>query len=118
MAGSFTITGFSATEPAGQRTFGPLSIQGTVIIGQTIEMPLVMGDNTFVVPGQSVACLIIPPENGEAVLKLRTNLNSGDAGLPISNKNLMVYSLSTPLPTALIVNSSAAVPAPITLAFI
>lgn len=118
MAGTFTITGFSATEPAGQRTFGPISIQGTVVIGATLESPLVMGDNNFTIPGQSVACLIIPPENGEAVLKIRTSLNSTDSGLPISSGNPTLYPLPATLPVLLIINASAALSSPLTIAFI
>jgi hypothetical protein len=119
MAGSLTITGLSATEPAGQRTFGPLSIMGKVVIGETLEVPLSSGDNTFSVPVGAVACLLIPPENGTAVLKLRTSLNSTDGGLPINaGAAPFVYPFPSTPPVSLIVNSSGPQSAPLTVAFV
>jgi hypothetical protein len=120
MAGSFTITGLSATEPSGQRVFGPLSVQGNVVVGETLEVPLAAGDNSFIIPAGAVAYLLIPPENGTAVLKVRTSANSGDAGLPI-NGGAVPFIHAFPAgaaPVSLIVNSSAPQSAPLTIAFI
>jgi hypothetical protein len=119
MAGSLTITGLSATEPAGQRTFGPLSIQGTRVIGETLEVPLSIGDNTFNVPTGSVACLLIPPENSTVGLKIRTSLNSGDQGLPINAGSApFVYPFPAVAPVSLIVHAESAQAAPLAIAFI
>ena len=119
MAGSFTVTGISATEPAGERSFGPLSIQGSTVVGETLEVSLIMGDNTFNVPTGSVACLIVPPANGSTALKVRTSLNSGDQGLPINPGPVpLVYAFPATPPVSLIVNSSAPQSAALTIAFI
>ena len=116
--GTFTISGLSASEPAGQRTFGPLTIVGSGVVGETLEVPLVNGDNTFAVPANAVAVLIIAPTNGAATLKLRTSANSGDAGLPINGVGLPMVFPFTTAPTSIIINSSAIQAAPLTLAFI
>ena len=118
MAGTLTISGMSAGEPAGQRTFGPLTITGTVVIGETLEVPLVSGDNTFAVPSGSVAALIIGPANGAATLKLRTNVNSGDGGLVINGAGLPTVCAFAATPTSLVVNASTSVSAPTTIVFI
>src|SRR5690242_9561426 len=113
MAGSLTISGLSAGEPAGQRTIGPLTIQGAAVIGETLEVVLSSGDNTFAIPAGSVAALIVPPVNGTAALKVRTSSNNGDAGLPVSVSNPSVISFTASLPTSLIVNSGAGQTAPL-----
>lgn len=118
MAGSLTISGLSAGEPAGQRTFGPLTIQGSTIVGETLEVLLASGDNTFAIPTGSTAVLIVPPANGSATLKLRTSSNSGDTGLPISITFPSVYSLPSTVPTSLIVNASGSETAALALSFI
>lgn len=119
MAGSITITGLSASEPAGQRSFGPLTVTGTQVIGETLEAPLASGDNTFAIPTGSVAALILTPTNGTANLTLRTSSNSGDTGLPINGAGFpFVYCFPATIPASLIINSSAAVPSPLTVAFI
>lgn len=118
MAGTLTITGLSATEPAGERKFGPITIQGTVVLGETYAAPLASGDNKFTIPTSAVAALIVPPLNGSAELKLRTSANEGDAGLPISTSNPVVYSFTTVAPATLIVHASTSVANPITVAFI
>ncbi len=118
-AGTLTVQGMSASEPAGQRTFGPLTITGTQVIGETLEAPLASGDNTFAVPTAAVACLIIPPTNGTAVLKLRTSANSSDAGLPLNGGGApTLYPFPASAPTSLIVNASVSQTPPLTIAFI
>lgn len=119
MAGTFTIAGMSAGEPAGQRTFGPITIQGVTVIGETLDVPLASGDNTFAIPALSVACWIIPPPTGTAALKVRTTANASDAGLPVSPiLPFGPYCFPAPLPTSLIVNASAAQALPLTIVFI
>jgi hypothetical protein len=117
--GTFTIVGLAASEPAGQRTFGPLTIQGTQVVGETLEVPLVSGDNTFAVPVGAVAVMVIPPTTGTVALKLRTNTNAADGGLVLPSVNMpMVYPFPPTAPTSLIVNSSAPQTAPLTVVFI
>ena len=38
MAGTFTLTGLSASEPQGERVFGPATIVGEVVIGETLAL--------------------------------------------------------------------------------
>lgn len=119
MAGTLTISGMSSGENAGQRTFGPLTITGTTIIGETLAVSLASGDNTFTVPTGAVAALIIAPTSGAVVLKLRTNTNSGDAGLVLPSASLpVVYAFPATAPTSLIVNAASAQAAPLTIVFI
>lgn len=117
-AGEITITGASSSEPAGERVFGPFQIQGTQVIGETLSQPLAAGDNAFAIPAAATAALIIPPENDTGTLKIRTSANNADAGLPISAVNPMVYPLPSPAPATLIITTSGALTAPLTVAFI
>lgn len=119
MAGQITISGASAGEPAGQRVFGPTTITGTAVIGETFDQALVSGDNTFAVPTGAVAALIIPPALNTTAVKLRTSLNAADAGLPIYAGNWpTVYPFPSTPPTSLIVNAAGAITSAFTIAFI
>lgn len=119
MAGILTISGTSAGESAGGRTFGPISINGSSVIGETLVVALNSGDNTFAVPAGAVAALIVPPASNTAAVKVRSSLNSGDAGLPINPGALpMVYAFPATAPTSLIVNAGSAVASGFTIAFI
>lgn len=118
MAGTITVTGLSASEPAGERIFGPWSIQGTQAIGETLAVLLAEGDNTFAVPVGAVACVILGPVNGTSLLKVRTSANSADAGLPINGAGMpFVYPFSS-APGSLTIHSSAAQSTPLTILFI
>lgn len=119
MAGSLTITGLSATEPAGQRTFGPMTIQGTVTIGETLAVPLASGDNTFSIPAGAVACWLVPPATGGVALKVRTSSNASDAGLPVSSAlPFGPYCFPASVPASLIVNAAGAQASPLSIVFI
>lgn len=119
MAGTLTISGLSAGEPAGQRVFGPLTITGTTVIDETLGIPLSSGDNTIAVPAGAVAAMIIAPTGTAATLKLRTNTNSGDAGLVINAAGFpTVYTFPATPPTSLIINASTSVSAATTIVFI
>lgn len=107
MAGMVTITGLSASEPAGQRTLGPLSVQGSTVIGDTPTLALVSGDNTIQIPAGAVGVVIIPPTAGAVTLKYRTSLNASDGGLPISPALPFVHVFPSPAPTSIILNASA-----------
>ena len=107
-AGSLTITGLSSSEPTGERVLGPVTIQGSQVIGETLALALAQGDNTVVVPAGSVACWIQAPVNGSATLTVRTNLNSADAGLPINGTGFpFIYPFPASAPSSLIINASA-----------
>lgn len=117
--GTFTVTGLSASEPTGQRVFGPETIIGTQVIGETLAVPLSLGDNTFTVPAGSVAAWVQAPVNGAATLLLRTNLNSGDTGLPVNGTGYpLIYPFPLTPPSTLIINASAAQPGPTSIVFI
>lgn len=122
--GTFTVTGMSASEPAGNRQFGPYSIQGTLVVGETLAIPLASGDNTITVPasGQAVAVWIVPPTSWTTspgpTLLLRTNLNASDTGLPWNSLlPFGPYPLASGV-TALIVNANGAQASPLTFVFI
>ena len=106
MAGTVSITGLSASEPTGQRTLGPLSIQGTVVVGDTQSQALSSGDNTINIPAGAVGVVVVPPSTGTATLKYRTSLNSSDTGLPISPAQPFVHVFPSPIPTAIIINAN------------
>ncbi len=119
MAGTFTITGLSASEPTGERVFGPITIQGGQVVGETLATALVMGDNTFAVPAGARAAWVQGPVNGAVGLTLRTNINSGDTGLSINGTGFpTIYPFPTSAPSSLIVNATAAQTAPLTIVFI
>lgn len=107
MAGTVTITGLSASEPAGQRILGPLSIQGSIVVGDTQSGALASGDNTIAIPSGAVGVVIVPPATGTATLKYRTSLNASDTGLSISPTQPFVHVFPSPAPTSVIINASA-----------
>lgn len=115
MAGALTITALDTTAPAGQRTLGPITTVGTVTIGETLAVPLVMGDNTFAVPVQAVGLVIVPPTISAISILFRTSLNVSDAGLPISALAPFVFTFPTVIPTTVTLHASAAQASPISL---
>ena len=123
-SGTFTVSGLSSSEPTGERVFGPVTIQGVQVIGETLAVPLTQGDNTFSVPAGATACWIQAPTNGAAALTLRTNVNSTPSGpdtmgLPINGQGLpMIYPFPSSAPATLIINSSSGQVTPLTIAFI
>jgi hypothetical protein len=107
MAGTLTISGLSASEPAGQRVLGPITVQGTIVVGDTVATSLGLGDNSIDIPSGAVGVVIIPPSTGAATLKYRTSLNSSDDGLPISPTQPFVHVFPSTAPTSVIINSNA-----------
>ena len=91
MAGTVTVTGLSASEPAGQRALGPLTIPGSSTIGETWAGPLANGANVISVPNGSIGVVIVPPTTGAVTLVYKTSLNAADAGLPISASQPSVH---------------------------
>ena len=84
MAGTLTVTGMSAGLLTGQKTLGPLSFTGNTAIGGITDASLSSGDNTFSVPTGAVAVLINLGNSPGVTVKVRTNVNSTDAGLEIA----------------------------------
>lgn len=121
MAGTFTVTGMSSSEPAGQRTFGPISIQGRVVVGETLSTPLSSGDNSFLVPAGAIAVWIIPPATLQAVtvMSVRSDVDV-NAASGIQWNSALPFG-PWPLPagaTLVIINAAGDVLSPTTLAFI
>jgi len=99
--------------------FGPVTIIGHQVIGETLAFALVSGDNTFTVPQGATACWIQGPVNGSATLTLRTNQNQLDVGLPINGLGLpTIYPFPSSQPSTMTINASADQTAPLTVIFI
>lgn len=119
MAGTITITGTSAGEPGGERIFGPVTITGKVVIGETLALPLAEGDNTIAVPSTARAVLVRGPQNNTTPIKFRTSTNSSDAGLLLATGTTpFVYPFPATIPTSVILHASAAISSATTVLFI
>lgn len=121
MSGTLTITGMAAGLPAGEEIIGPLTITGATVIDQIDGTTLNSGDNTFSSPSGAVAVLIVFGVGGvTATVKVRTNLNSTDGGLPVAPFAAIGYAVF-PLPTtgvtSVILNATGTV-ANVSLVFI
>lgn len=114
MPGTLTLTGMAAGLPSGQKTIGPVTMQGSSTIGQIIDATLQAGDNTFSLPEGytfTAVAIFLGPGGTAATVKVRTNLNSSDAGLHIAPCGGPNFA-AVPLPvgtTTLILNASATV---------
>lgn len=111
MSGTLTITGMSAGLPGGEIISGPVTMTGSSLVGSLQSAALAVGDNTFSVPAGAVAVAIFPTGSTAATVKVRTNLNSGDAGLPVgpySGLGFAVFPLPTGV-TSVILNASQSV---------
>ena len=84
MAGQWNISYLSAGLPGGGQINGTTTIVGTSVVGEELFVTLSAGDNTIAVPTGAITVSIVPPSTNAQALKVRTNANSGDAGLPIS----------------------------------
>jgi hypothetical protein len=84
VAGSLTLTGMAAGLASGQKVIGPSTMTGSSIVGTITDIVLGTGDNTFAVPAGASAVAIFLPAANVAVIKVRTDLNSGDTGLSVN----------------------------------
>jgi hypothetical protein len=69
-------------------------MNGKTVIGDRWAQELAAGDNTFAVPKEATAVLIVFPfvlEAGE--VKIRTNLDALDGGLPVPAAGYVVFPL-------------------------
>jgi len=106
MAGTLTITGLAAGLASGEKTIGPLTMVGTASVGEIRDLALTAGDNTIPVPAGAAAVAIVPADTNTVVVKLRTNLNSTDAGLPVSTVGFLAIPLAAGT-TSLILNAAS-----------
>lgn len=81
--GTMTVSGASAGLATGQKVIGPITTTGNNTIGTILDVTLVSGDNVLTVPTGASKVLINLGQGVPATVAVRTNLNSGDAGLPI-----------------------------------
>ena len=110
--GTLTVSGAVAGLTSGQVVIGPVTTTGNNIIGEVIVTALVSGDNTYSVPSGSVKVGIFLGTSAAATVLLRTNLNSGDAGLPIApvtGTPWTAFDLPSGV-TEIILNSSGSLP--------
>lgn len=118
MAGTVTISGMSAGEPAGQRVFGPFTITGAMVIGETLSLLLAAGDNDITVPEGAIGVIVIPPANNSAALTYRTSLNADDSGLPLDPAQVpFVHVFPSSAPSGIVLNSQGALSAFTTVFF-
>lgn len=114
MSGTLTLTGMAAGLPSGEQILGPVTMTGVSIVTGLEGANLAVGDNAFPIPAGSLVtavAIFLGTGGVAATVKLRTNLNSGDAGLPItpfSSIGFAAFPLS-PGTTEVILNASAMV---------
>jgi hypothetical protein len=84
VAGSFTIGGNASGLLSGSKTLAPNTMYGGAPVGTILDATLATGDNTFAVPSTAVAVAVFIQTTNVAAIKIRTNLNSADAGLPVN----------------------------------
>jgi hypothetical protein len=112
--GSLTIAGMAAGLPSGAKTIGPVTLMGSATVGQVIDATLSAGDNTFALPAGYVftgVAIFLGTGGVTATVKVRTNLDSADGGLPIAPCSGPSFA-AFPLPTGtteIILNASATV---------
>jgi len=105
MAGTLTLSGLAAGLLTGEKVIGPLTDTGTAVVGQIQDLTLASGDNTLTVPTGATHIAIQLPATNSLTLKIRTNLNSSDGGMPIGPTGFV----KLPLPsgtTSVIVNAN------------
>ena len=107
MAGSVQLSGSSSG--IGQRTLRPGIIQNDTDIEETLNVTLESGDNSYAVPLGSVGVIIDPTSvSSTFTLRFRTDQNSSDTGLTISDVHPFLYVFPATAPIEIIINSSAA----------
>jgi hypothetical protein len=86
MAGSLTLGGMADGLLAGQITIGPSTIAGKAANSEMLNVELVANIDTVVkVPPEAVAFAVLFTfaATSPAEVKIRTNLNNADVGLPV-----------------------------------
>lgn len=112
MASQINISGLAAGLPAGQVTIGPITFTPANSMCEQLVTNLSSGDTTITVPPNATALLLVLPTTSNTV-KVRTNLNSGDAGLPIATGSVtsdpFFFSFRGLSPTSIILNAGGSV---------
>ena len=112
MPGTLTVSGMAAGLVSGEKLIGPVTSTGNNLIGQIDDATLVAGDNTFAVPAGAVKVAVFLGSAPAVTVKVRTNLNALEAGLPIapvSGTPWFAMDLTTGV-TSIILNSSGSLP--------
>lgn len=105
MAGTLTVGGLASGLLTGQKIIGPLTDTGSATVGQVTDLSLASGDNTLSVPAGATHVLIELPATNALELKIRSNLNASDGGLPIGPTGWVKVPLFTGT-TSLIINAA------------
>lgn len=84
MAGQWTVSYLSSGLAGGGQVSGSSTLIGASTVGETLLLNLAAGDTTVAVPPGAISVQVVPPSTNASTLKLRTNANSGDGGLPLS----------------------------------
>ena len=98
MAGSLTLGGMADGLLIGQITVGPSTINGKENIGEVINATLEANvDFVVKVPAGAVAWACVFTFKGEAPgeVKVRTNLNNADTGMPIGTEGFAAQRLAS-----------------------
>ena len=106
MAGTMTIGGSAPGLLTGTKTIGPITDVGTAVVGTVTDVTLSSGDNTITVPSGATHVLIELPATNTVTLKVRSNLNSSDGGMPVGPTGFV----KLPLPagtTSVIINAAS-----------
>lgn len=84
MPGTLTVSGMSAGLASGEKVIGPVTTTASNTVGTIIDTTLASGDNTFTVPSGSTCVAIFLGYSPSVTVKVRTNLNVIDGGMPIA----------------------------------
>lgn len=109
MAGQWNVSCLIAGLPGGTEVTQTTTLVGAAVVGEILNQTLASGDNTFPVPTGAISVQIIPPNTNTAALKVRTNADSSDGGLPISATDQFgpwSFRSLSPAVTSIIVNAS------------
>lgn len=110
MATQWTVSALAMGLPGGQNIQETYTIVGTNVVGEALYVNLSSGDNTITIPPNAISVGIVPPNTNAQALKVRTSLDSGDAGLPISSTDPFgPYCWRGLSPTTLIINAGGTV---------
>ncbi len=106
MAGSLRIGGMVAGMLTGEKIIeGPTDV-GKAIVGTVTDVELAAGDNTITVPKEAVHVLIVFPfASSPSEVKIRTNKNGADAGLPVAASGFVKWPIVAGT-TSLIINGA------------
>lgn len=106
MAGSLTITGMASGLLSGQKIIGPITMTGGAIVSQISSATLSTGDNTFTIPTSATGVAIAFSITNTYELKVRTNLNVIDGGMPVNPAGPWMAWALYPGTTSIVINAA------------